>query len=406
MVWHSSENSILNREISFLAILEIILATCLYWGIAYYYDFYLHIITSIFFAPFLLLKSKDSMIFTLNKSAIIFSKNSLIKFTLENKIMILLSSLMAVTSLFFTHNLNNVLRFLFAFFIGVLFSNILIILFVVLYSKILATLKYFIEGIKNISLNWFESCFTIDIFKTPELIWGIENDERIPNDFKFSYFFKNIKEESNYIDIFVKTFIIGILYIFAVFYRFSIKSTFWFYIPLLFLVRTPSEIEDDSHKVGEFLSSLYETYLAKLRLILALITLLGFICSYFNYVDFANLNIPFEQFLILFYINISSFEIWRIFQLSLVISTIVIFLGANAIRVPKINNNLELKKDLKILIIFYLNIFRNGLSLLYFSSAFLYLFFYFDGINSIYLPMGIKSFLLEIYNFIMYKPFN
>ena len=153
MVWHSSESSIQNREISFLAILEIVFATFLYWGIAFYYDFYLHIITSIFFAPFLLLKSKDSMIFTLNKCVIIFSKNSLIKFTIDNKIMILLSSLMTVISLYFTNNLNNVLRFLFAFFIGVLFSNILIILFVVLYSKILATLKYFIEGIKSIGEN-------------------------------------------------------------------------------------------------------------------------------------------------------------------------------------------------------------------------------------------------------------
>ena len=287
-----------------------------------------------------------------------------------------------------------------------LFSNIFLVLFVVLYSKILATLKYFTEGIKNISSNWFESCFTMDIIKTPELIWGIENDERILNDFKFTHFFKDLKEESNYIDIFTRIFIIGILYIFAIFYRFSIKSTFWFYIPLLFLVKTPSIIEDNSEKVGEFLSSLYETYLAKLRFLLALITLGGFIYSYFNYVDFENLNIPFGQFLILFYIDISSFEIWRIFQLSIVISTIVIFLGANGIRVPKISNNLELKKDLKVSVIFYLNIFRNWVSFLYFSSAFLYLLFYFDGINNINLPIGIKSFLLTMYNFIMYKPFN
>lgn len=143
MVWHSSESSIQNREISFLAILEIVFATFLYWGIAFYYDFYLHIITSIFFAPFLLLKSKDSMIFTLNKCVIIFSKNSLIKFTIDNKIMILLSSLMTVISLYFTNNLNNVLRFLFAFFIGVLFSNILIIFICCFIFKDISYIKIF-----------------------------------------------------------------------------------------------------------------------------------------------------------------------------------------------------------------------------------------------------------------------
>ena len=63
-------------------------------------------------------------------------------------------------------------------------------------------------------------------------------------------------------------------------------------------------------------------------------------------------------------------------------------------------------EDLKISLIFYLNIFRNWVSFLYFSSAFLYLLFYFDRINNINLPIGIKSFLLTMYNFIMYKPFN
>lgn len=406
MVWHSSESSIQNREISFLAILEIIFAISLYWGIAFYYDFYLHIITSIIFAPFLLLKSKDSIYYILNKSVNIFSEYSIGKFSLKVKIQILISSITVFSFLYFRNEINDVFKFFFVFFLGTLFSNIFFVLFISFCLKILGTFKYIFSGIKNISLNWFESCFTIDIFKIPELILGIENDERIPKDFKFSYFFKSIRDETNYIDIFTRIFIIGILYIFAIFYRFSIKSTFWFYIPLLFLVKTPSLIEDNSQKVGEFLSSLYETYLAKWRFILALVTLFGFIYSYFNYLDFVNLNIPFTQFLILFYIDISSFEVWRIFQLSIVISTIFIFLGANAIRVPKISNNLELKKDLKVLTIFYLNIFRNWVSFFYFSSAFLYLFFYFDGINTMYLPMGIKSFLLTIYNFIMYKPFN
>jgi hypothetical protein len=406
LVWYSSESSIQNREISFLAILEIIFAISLYWGIAFYYDFYLHIITSIFFAPFLLLKSKDSIAYTLNKSAIILNRYSFGTLPLRVKIYILISSIISCILLYFTNNFNDILKYFFSFFIGSLFSNILLVLVITLYLKVLATLKYFFMGIINITSNWYESCFIIDISKTPEIIFGIENDQRISKDLKFSYFFRCIKEESNYVDIFSRIFIIGILYIFAIFYRLSIKSTFWFYIPLLFLVKTPSLIEDNSQKVGEFLSSLYETYLAKWRFILALITLGGFIYSYFNYVDFKNLNISFGQFLILFYIDFSSFEVWRIFQLSIVISTIFIFLGANAIRVPKISNNLELKKDLKVSVIFYLNIFRNWVSFLYFSSAFLYLLFYFDGINNINLPIGIKSFLLTMYNFIMYKPFN
>lgn len=84
MVWYSSETSIQNREISLLAILEIIFAISLYWGIAFYYDFYVHIITSIFFIPFLLLKSKESICYTLNIFAEVFN-NSPIKVLYINK---------------------------------------------------------------------------------------------------------------------------------------------------------------------------------------------------------------------------------------------------------------------------------------------------------------------------------
>ncbi len=414
MVWHSSESSIQNREISFLAILEIVFATFLYWGIAFYYDFYLHIITSIFIAPFLLLKSDYSIKFVLDKFSNLSCNRKPFTILLSNiKFEIFFFFLLILFLFIIFYQFDKSIDFssilhlsLVYFFVMVYINDIATILFYSIIFKIQATLKYFFIGIKNISLNWIYSCFIVDIYKTPEIIVNIEEDDRISNDIKISFFVKNIKDEKSTYIIFNRIVITIILYCFAVFYRFSIKSTFWFYIPLLFLVKTPSIIEDNSQKVGEFLSSLYETYLAKWRFILALVTLGGFIYSYFNYVDFMNLNIPFTQFLILFYIDISSFEVWRFFQLSIVISTIVIFLGANAIRVPKISNNLELKKDLKILIIFYLNIFRNMVSFFYFSSAFLYLFFYFDGINSMYLPIGIKSFLLTIYNFVIYKPFN
>jgi len=414
LVWHSSESSIQNREISFLAILEIVFATFLYWGIAFYYDFYLHIITSIFIAPFLLLKSDYSIKFVLDKFSNLSCNRKPFTILLSNiKFEIFFFFLLILFLFIIFYQFDKSIDFssilhlsLVYFFVMVYINDIATILFYSIIFKIQATLKYFFIGIKNISLNWIYSCFIVDIYKTPEIIVNIEEDDRISNDIKISFFVKNIKDEKSTYIIFNRIVITIILYCFAVFYRFSIKSTFWFYIPLLFLVKTPSIIEDNSQKVGEFLSSLYETYLAKWRFILALVTLGGFIYSYFNYVDFMNLNIPFTQFLILFYIDISSFEVWRFFQLSIVISTIVIFLGANAIRVPKISNNLELKKDLKILIIFYLNIFRNMVSFFYFSSAFLYLFFYFDGINSMYLPIGIKSFLLTIYNFVIYKPFN
>jgi len=128
--------------------------------------------------------------------------------------------------------------------------------------------------------------------------------------------------------------------------------------------------------------------------------------TYFNFFEFNELNTSFKSFLFLFYVDFTSLEIWKILQILIAILTIIIFLWADSVRRPKINNQILLEKDLNFLSIFYLNIFRNWVSFLYFSSAFLYLLFYFYGINNINLPIGIKSFLLTMYNFIMYKPFN
>ena len=67
MVWISSEESLKNKEVSFLAIIEIILAVGIYWGVAVYFDVYWHIISSIIIAPLLLLRSKESNKMALQK---------------------------------------------------------------------------------------------------------------------------------------------------------------------------------------------------------------------------------------------------------------------------------------------------------------------------------------------------
>ena len=138
MVWHSSESSIQNREISFLAILEIVFATFLYWGIAFYYDFYLHIITSIIFAPFLLLKSKDSIYYILNKSVNIFSEYSIGKFSLKVKIQILISSITVFSFLYFRNEINDVFKFFFVF--GIHFITPFEVI------HVLATLNYLLSS--------------------------------------------------------------------------------------------------------------------------------------------------------------------------------------------------------------------------------------------------------------------
>lgn len=65
-VWYSTEESRENRQISILAIIEVVLAVAIYWGIALYYDFYGHIWASVAVAPFLLFKNSRADEFALS----------------------------------------------------------------------------------------------------------------------------------------------------------------------------------------------------------------------------------------------------------------------------------------------------------------------------------------------------
>lgn len=170
MVWHSSESSIQNREISFLAILEIIVAISLYWGIAFYYNFYLHIITSIFIVPFLLLKSDYSIKFVLDKFSKVFFNKKVFLFSKSNiKFDIFIFLLYFFTVHFLLLYLNKEVSFdttillSLTFFIPMIYlSDIFPIIFYAVVLKISATIKYFFIGIKNISLNWIDCCFIPD----------------------------------------------------------------------------------------------------------------------------------------------------------------------------------------------------------------------------------------------------
>ena len=67
MVWFSTPKSLENNEVSFLALIEIVLAIGIYWGIAVYFHIYWHLVMSVFIVPFLLLQSKQSIELSLKK---------------------------------------------------------------------------------------------------------------------------------------------------------------------------------------------------------------------------------------------------------------------------------------------------------------------------------------------------
>ncbi|NKB60970.1 MAG: hypothetical protein GKR95_02110 [Gammaproteobacteria bacterium] len=60
-VWWSDNESRKNQTVSILAIAETIFAVALYWWIAVKFDTHIHLVTSLFVAPLLLLRSEKSI---------------------------------------------------------------------------------------------------------------------------------------------------------------------------------------------------------------------------------------------------------------------------------------------------------------------------------------------------------
>ena len=410
MVWISSEESLKNKEVSFLAIIEIILAIGIYWGVAVYFDIYWHIISSILITPLLLLRSKESNKMALQKfSNIINRRDRTIydKKTFKNGLQVrgkVVAILLLFMFLLFFSIFNNTLSFLHILLLTMIsgFGEIYFPIFYAVNCKIFAILSNFKDGYNNFSNNWFINNFVIDNKQVPELILGIEKEPLLKN-YQISSIFKQLKI-ATFFDKFFIVPIFLVMYSSTFFYRLSIKSTFWFYIPLLFIIKKPNL--NTSKNIGKFLSELYQTTWVKVRVFLSLITLVAFAITHFNFYSFESIESPFASLLTLLYFDFSSLEIWKIFQLFVALLTIGLFFYANAIRVPNIENSIPLKKDIHIKMIFILNSVRNWISLFYLLSAFIFLATHFKVWEYTYIPNSFNDFFLTLLKWIKYVPFS
>lgn len=331
-VLYSTPESRENHTTSLLAIFETIFFVLLTWGIAYYFDTYIHIYIAIAIAPFLLLRTPEStekaIEWFLYESEIyketyyeelifwlIYIITSLLYFTISyfffSQVLIhykdgelfLLSITLAIilTGMGITVVLvlgiitiitivtiggilgilgEDILIFI-GFLIGVLigievigtrrikknknriFKKLLfpIVLLIrpllglglgfgfflkSILIKFITTTIYTVENPKitffAISKNWHEQIAVHDIFHSPELLPEIYKKN---NFFQFSGFLSNFKTQ----DLTGKIFLILItpVLLLSYFYRFSIKSTAWFFFPLAYLANLTA-LQDENKK--------------------------------------------------------------------------------------------------------------------------------------------------------------
>ena len=102
-----------------------------------------------------------------------------------------------------------------------------------LFEKIWATTRYLPEGWPRLSANWRRLVFAQDLFRAPELL---PDQHRRPalGQFSFQELFSELTSRGDLVyRAFMFSFLL-ILFLPAWFYRLSLKSTFWFYWPLVF----------------------------------------------------------------------------------------------------------------------------------------------------------------------------
>lgn len=99
--------------------------------------------------------------------------------------------------------------------------------------RFVATLRYFWDGFIALPANWWRTLFVIDFRYPPEIIPGYRGGDVLET----SYMLKEIKVAKLSVEWFVLLIAFLIMFVPAYIYRITIKSTCWFYFPLIYIMR-------------------------------------------------------------------------------------------------------------------------------------------------------------------------
>ncbi|WDE09108.1 hypothetical protein SG34_030530 [Thalassomonas viridans] len=183
--------------------------------------------------------------------------------------------------------------------------------------RVSATLLHVPAGLSYLAENWKENLFIIDPWHPPVLIPGIKklSGQELLNNYQFGGVADRVS-------------VVGMLffiYLPILLYRWSIKSTFWFYWPLLYIQSGQLNKDIEKHY---FVNYLKKHPLEQLRLLLALITLvLMFYTSVSkgDFIDIRSTN-PGILFPYLLSIDLLAIKPWQWFQLTTALLTIFLWL--------------------------------------------------------------------------------
>lgn len=223
-VYRSNPSTADNRIVSLLAIVETIIAVCLYSLIIQRFDTYLHLAIAACIAPFLLLRTDYSTRIGLR----------------------ILAHAIDIYVIWETRFLSWPYYTGFIFFMIIACLLFVLIPCVRLYASLVGFIFHPIISISNIPSNWVRINLCVDSYCNPEILPGIHHS----NNKEFMLELSDIRY-SGYSNLFYYLLcMIGIVFIYgpSLFYRWSIKGTSIIWLPLLWaagLIVDKSSKQDD-----------------------------------------------------------------------------------------------------------------------------------------------------------------
>ena len=274
-VWTSKGAPREKQTLSLLALGETLGATAFVWGWALYFDYFGWLLISILFGPLLLLRSPQSMAIGIRwyQKDLVGLKNYKQWSLLKRMTLIVIMSYVTVLIIFLPSQL--LAEFMLAeqsgWMLELLSVGYGVIVFVLsvavagagtvavigavvgvglsvraVLMRLGATLFHWFLGFKQLPHNWWENCFVVDAIEPPTLMPVDQHCSEMVG----LNTWEGLKPKTD--DILslkvTKWFIGAVWFIPAYLYRLNIKSTFWFYWPLVLLLNPISSNKANTPK--------------------------------------------------------------------------------------------------------------------------------------------------------------
>jgi hypothetical protein len=315
--WVGSKKSVSTGEVSVLAAVEVLLASSAFWFVAVYLDSYTHIIAGIFLAPLSLLRSDESIrsvhgyYSRAEKRAHRFQLYGILTF-------LWLVYINPPTWIWIAVFVNGVA-------IGHLYNA--------WYVQFMHSLIYLRKGLANLPDNFYRSMFMVDVFVEPEMFPNSEQFIAVPH-WKYSLF-QRFPRNPLYI-------LAGLnattALVFICIMRLFIKSTIWFYLPILYIFGHSQRLAK-SEELRIWLKSQTAKIHEWARFLFAVVTLLiAFIAAAevdaFNDLLSASRvgETPVSVFSLIFVLDFHSLYPWQYLTLPSACLTVILFIWQDSLR--------------------------------------------------------------------------